>query len=119
MTFRSTTALPVALIFAGARHHRRGPREGQRQVAGGIPDPDYPTEMRNERGKRLREFLRDEGDVFGYEYDFGDSWEHDLVFVRIVTSSEVTDAVCLEGERSCPPEDVVGCPDCPGALKDI
>jgi hypothetical protein len=39
-----------------------------------MPDPDYPTEMRNERGRRLREFLRDEGDVFGYEYDFGDSW---------------------------------------------
>ena len=48
----------------------------------GIPDPDYPTEMRNERGRRLREFFRDEGDVFGYEYDFGDSWEHDLVFER-------------------------------------
>jgi hypothetical protein len=74
----------------------------------GIPDPDYPTEMRNERGRRLREFIRDEGDVFGYEYDFGDSWEHDLVFERIVTGSEVMRAVCLEGERSCPPEDVGG-----------
>ena len=41
----------------------------------GIPDPDYPTEMRNERGRRVREFLRDEGEVFGYEYDFGDGWE--------------------------------------------
>ncbi len=64
--------------------------------------------MRNERGRRLREFLRDEGEVFGYEYDFGDSREHDLVFERIVTGSEVTDPVCLEGERSCPPEDVGG-----------
>jgi hypothetical protein len=34
--------------------------------------------------------------------------EHDLVFERIVTGSEVTGAVCLQGERSCPPEDVGG-----------
>ena len=46
----------------------------------GVPDPDYPSEMRNERGRRLREFLHNGWDVFGYEYDFGDSCEHDLVF---------------------------------------
>ena len=69
----------------------------------GVPDPDYPTEMRNEKGRRLREFLRDEGVVFGYEYDFGDGWEHDLVFERIVTGVEVTDAVCLEGGEVMPP----------------
>ena len=74
----------------------------------GVPDPDYPTEMRNERGRRLREFLRDEGAVFGYEYDFGNRWEHDIVVKRIVIDVEVTDAVCLEGKRSCPPEDVGG-----------
>ena len=72
----------------------------------GIPDPEYPSEMRNERERRLREFLRYEGDVFGYVYDFGDNWEHDVVVERIVTGAEVTEAACLEGERSCPPEDV-------------
>jgi len=72
----------------------------------GIPDPEYPSEMRNERGRRLREFLRDEGEMFEYQYDFGDNWEHDVVVERIVTGVEVTAARCLEGERSCPPEDV-------------
>ena len=72
----------------------------------GIPDPEYPSEMRNERGRRLREFLREEGEMFGYQYDFGDNWEHDVVVERIVTGVEVTAARCLEGERSCPPEDV-------------
>ena len=76
----------------------------------GIPDPEYPSEMRNERGRRLREFLRDEGETFGYQYDFGDNWEHDVVVERIVTGAEVTDAKVLEGERSCPPEDVGGPP---------
>ena len=76
----------------------------------GILDPEYPSEMRNERGRRLREILRDEGEVFGYVYDFGDNWEHDVVVERIVTDAEVTDARCVEGERACPPEDVGGPP---------
>ena len=76
----------------------------------GIPDPGYPSEMRNERGRRLREFLHDDGELFRYVYDFGDSWEHDLVVERIVTGAEAMDALCLEGERACPPEDVGGPP---------
>lgn len=72
----------------------------------GIPDSEYPSEMRKERGRRLREFLRDEGDVFGYVYDFGDNWEHDVDVEQIVTGAEVTEATCLEGGRACPPEDV-------------
>lgn len=83
-------------------------RFGEREY--GIPDPDYPTEMRNERGRGLREFLRDEGQAFEYEYDFGDGWEHDLVVERRVTGADVPYATCLEGERSCPPEDVGGPP---------
>jgi len=76
----------------------------------GIPDPEFPTDMRSERGRRLSEFLREEGETFGYQYDFGDDWERDVVVERIVTDAEVTEAVCLAGERACPPEDVGGPP---------
>ncbi len=76
----------------------------------GVPDPVFPSEMRNERGRRLHEFLRNEGETFGYEYDFGDSWEHDLVVERIVTGAEAVDTRRMEGERACPPEDVGGPP---------
>jgi hypothetical protein len=93
-------------VMGWENYHLHIFRFGEKEY--GIPDPDYPTEMRNERGRRLREFLRDEGMVFGYEYDFGNRWEHDLVFERIMTGAEVKDAMCLEGERSCPPEDVGG-----------
>jgi hypothetical protein len=76
----------------------------------GDPDPEFPSDMRHQRGRRLREFIREEGAVFGYEYDFGDDWEHDVVVERIVTGTEVKEAVCLAGERACPPEDVGGPP---------
>lgn len=46
---------------------------------------------------------------FGYEYDFGDSWDHDLE-VEAVGPPEagVRYPVCVAGERACPPEDVGG-----------
>lgn len=44
-----------------------------------------------------------------YEYDFGDSWEHEVV---LESCSEPVAGrrypVCLDGGRACPPEDVGG-----------
>ncbi len=46
---------------------------------------------------------------FRYEYDFGDGWQHQVVVEDTFTVPiGLTYAVCLEGERSCPPEDCGG-----------
>lgn len=46
---------------------------------------------------------------FLYEYDFGDSWIHQLIVEeRLPADREVTYPICLEGERACPPEDCGG-----------
>lgn len=46
---------------------------------------------------------------FRYEYDFGDSWEHGVLFEGCPNPSKGQKyPVCLEGERACPPEDVGG-----------
>ena len=51
-------------------------------------------------GKRFR---------FEYEYDFGDSWYHGVLFEGEVKAEEGKKYPrCLEGERACPPEDVGG-----------
>ncbi len=53
-----------------------------------------------EDGKRFR---------FEYEYDFGDSWEHEVLFEGCSRAEKgVRYPLCLEGERACPPEDVGG-----------
>lgn len=49
------------------------------------------------------------GDKIHYEYDFGDSWEHTLT-VEGISQKPLTHAVCLDGERACPPEDCGGIP---------
>jgi hypothetical protein len=46
---------------------------------------------------------------FRYEYDFGDGWQHEVLFEgRPEPEAGQKYPVCLEGERACPPEDVGG-----------
>lgn len=44
-----------------------------------------------------------------YEYDFGDSWEHEIIIEkRLKDAKSSAVPVCLAGARSRPPEDVGG-----------
>jgi len=46
---------------------------------------------------------------FDYEYDFGDGWEHEILFEGLLPAKKgVRYPFCVEGERACPPEDVGG-----------
>ena len=46
---------------------------------------------------------------FVYEYDFGDCWEHEVLFEGCPKSEAGRQyPICLEGERACPPDDVGG-----------
>jgi hypothetical protein len=46
---------------------------------------------------------------FKYEYDFGDSWEHEVLFEGCPPVEKGKKyPLCVEGERACPPEDVGG-----------
>jgi hypothetical protein len=48
---------------------------------------------------------------FFYDYDFGDSWGHEVVVEEITSWPRgLKHAVCVDGQRSCPPEDVGGPP---------
>jgi pRiA4b ORF-3-like protein len=47
--------------------------------------------------------------TFQYEYDFGDSWSHEIFFEgNPPPESGKKYPVCLEGARACPPEDIGG-----------
>jgi Plasmid pRiA4b ORF-3-like protein len=46
---------------------------------------------------------------FEYEYDFGDSWWHEVLFEGCLRADPGRRyPLCVEGERACPPEDVGG-----------
>ena len=46
---------------------------------------------------------------FTDEYDFGDSWQHEIVLEKTLEPEpKVRYPRCVEGERACPPEDCGG-----------
>jgi hypothetical protein len=65
---------------------------------------------RDEAKVTLAQAVPDEGAQFGYEYDFGDSWEHEITVEKILPpdAAAATVALCLDGARACPPEDCGG-----------
>ena len=75
----------------------------------GEPDPDYAGEMENENGVTISQLVSGEGALFHYEYDFGDSWVHEILVEKILPLEKGTQyPVCIKGKRACPPEDVGG-----------
>lgn len=51
----------------------------------------------------------DKGSYIIYEYDFGDGWEHQILFEGIVPPEKRKKyPACVDGARACPPEDVGG-----------
>jgi len=62
-------------------------------------------------GVRLQDLLRKEKDKIVYEYDFGDSWEHDVVLEKVLPNDPKQSLpVCIKGKRACPPDDCGGIP---------
>lgn len=59
--------------------------------------------------KYLFEMLNRAGQKFTYIYDFGDNWEHEILFEkRLSEDPEQNYPVCVDGEMACPPEDSGG-----------
>jgi pRiA4b ORF-3-like protein len=73
----------------------------------GMHYDDWPDEELHEVKFRFANVQQN--DRFRYDYDFGDSWEHDVVVERAHTIRPVLQfPVCLDGANACPPEDCGG-----------
>jgi len=71
-----------------------------------MDDIDY----NNSKRTKIVEIILEAGQlIFEYEYDFGDCWQHDVVFEgRMRQEKEVKYPRCIDGSRACPPEDIGG-----------
>ena len=80
----------------------------------GQPDSDSAemgSETLDEHRITLAEIAPAAKAKFIYEYDFGDSWEHELVVEKILPpDAGFPHPVCLDGANACPPEDCGGIP---------
>lgn len=74
-------------------------------------DPDFEIEeAKSEYRYRLERLAPRVSNTIAYNYDFGDGWRHQIRVEYIIEDDERYPGkpVCLEGERSCPPEDCGG-----------
>ncbi len=74
----------------------------------GWEDEEPPV---NSRRLKISKIVPGNGNRFSfdYEYDFGDGWEHEILFEGCLRAEKGTRyPLCVEGERACPPEDVGG-----------
>ncbi len=70
---------------------------------------DYPEEELDEAECTVSIAMRGNVQRFSYEYDFGDSWSHEVVVEDVTRAPHVLKyGVCLDGQGACPPEDVGG-----------
>lgn len=87
--------------------------EGANKYHIGIPDPDgddYGIKIKAGWKVKIDTIFKKAGKKVRYEYDFGDSWEHDVLFEKVI-DEEIKKVKCIDGARACPPED---CGSTPG-----
>ncbi len=81
--------------------------DGQRYTE----SPEDPeVDGQEEAGFKLSDLVSRAKAKFAYKYDFGDGWRHELAVESIgqVPKGHRACIGCMDGKRSCPPEDVGG-----------
>jgi len=106
-----TTPLPLLhrilqVIFDWKDYHLHEFKVGT--LSFGVPDDEYPPPHIDEKSVRLYQVAHQPGDRFVYVYDFGDSWEHEMVLEDMSAAENHVAPICLDGERAAPPEDCGG-----------
>lgn len=80
----------------------------------GIPEAecdDLGGETLNEKQFTVADLAPKVKARFIYEYDFGDSWEHEVVVEKVLPpDAAFKHPVCLGGANAAPPEDCGGTP---------
>lgn len=75
------------------------------------PDTDFveDEENINYKSMKISDLLKKEKDRLFYEYDFGDSWEHDIILEQVITDMiPPAHPICVKGKKCCPPDDCGG-----------
>ena len=107
------TVLQVAFDWTNSHLHafRVGDESYEAYYPETWEDPFGGTERHDESKFRLCDLLHGKGDRLVYEYDFGDSWQHEVRVEQVLPVNRPEPVACLAGARAAPPED---CGSVPG-----
>jgi len=99
----------LQIVMAWTNSHLHQFKAGGRYYGEPRYDLAGMLEVVDERQVRLNQIALRVKACFIYEYDFGDSWEHELVVEKILPPEQgVQYPRCMDGMRACPPDDVGG-----------
>lgn len=73
-----------------------------------LPPIEERDEFLNEHETKLSKYLNQEFPKFTYEYDFGDSWIHEIVLEKDLEKQSGVQPTLTAGQRLGPPEDSRG-----------
>jgi len=76
-----------------------------------LDDGFEDSEIVDSTATKLSDIVPKDGKRYGftYEYDFGDGWQHEILFEGCLEAKKgARYPLCVEGKRACPPEDVGG-----------
>lgn len=105
--------IQTAMGWTNSHLHRfeiEGEQYGDPALLGnGVEDQDYVDSTQTLLSDLLP--LTVKRFAFNYEYDFGDSWEHEILLEGHPPVDPKLDyPICFEGARACPPENCGGVP---------
>ena len=76
-----------------------------------MKDDTFWDDSNNVDYKKLKisDLIQKEQDQVEYEYDFGDSWIHNIILEKVLKAeTQTVYPVCIAGKMNCPPEDCGG-----------
>lgn len=112
--FELYCAIEDAMGWAGGHLHAFYLRPGNKDLTIiQIPNPEdtepWFGDVRDERKERIVDYFGPVCKQCVYCYDMGDSWEHTVVFERVIQRKDgVSYPKCVAGQNACPPEDCGG-----------
>jgi len=100
----------IQVVFGWHNCHLHQFIDGRTFYQPGGEDDGFPgMRVEDSNGLRVCDLLRKEKDKIEYEYDFGDSWDHQIVLEKVLKPDpRKTLPLCTKGKLACPPEDCGG-----------
>lgn len=100
----------IQIAMGWTNSHLHHFRVGEIYYSYPYPDTDWEDSGEvDSRRVTLAEIAPNTKSKFFYEYDFGDSWGHDILVEKIMPAEpRVKYPQCVQGKGACPPEDIGG-----------
>jgi len=79
-------------------------QDGENITSYGEPSPEDNFFHKDEQNVYLAQIAPKVGGTFIYEYDFGDSWKHEVLVegIELTPQNEPPYPACIDGSRACP-----------------